>query len=116
MPSPGRDQGPLDPATKVLEMESLGVKVSLLRMHVHVVSTCTMARLCVWYVMLGTVQGVEMCRLCIGAQCKALLGAEPYQHGIQLCLGGSGRSYSWQPSLALPLLHNDRRPGTWQAL
>lgn len=30
MPSPGRDQGPLDPATKVLEMESLGVKVRLL--------------------------------------------------------------------------------------
>lgn len=27
MPSPGRNQGPLDPATKVLEMESLGVKV-----------------------------------------------------------------------------------------
>ena len=27
MPSPGRDQGPLDPATKVLEMESLGGKV-----------------------------------------------------------------------------------------
>lgn len=27
MPSPGRDQGPLDPATKVLEMESLGLKV-----------------------------------------------------------------------------------------
>ena len=30
MPSPGQDQGPLDPATKVLEMESLGVKVSFL--------------------------------------------------------------------------------------
>ena len=27
MPSPGRSQGPLDPATKVLELESLGVKV-----------------------------------------------------------------------------------------
>ena len=36
MPSPGRGQGPLDPAAKVFEMESLGVKVCLPSVFVHV--------------------------------------------------------------------------------
>lgn len=84
MPSPGRDQGPLDPATKVLEMESLGVKVgSCLYAYIPAESTHSVQS---WH-NTGLLIGMA-CPLCTGSQCEALLGAEPNKHGIQLCLGG----------------------------
>ena len=88
MPSPGRSQGPLDPATKVLEMESLGVKVYTFNRTCISPVCCVKKFLPLCLVKLQTRQ----CATCAaaGIQCEALLGAESDQHGLQFCMGKFG--------------------------
>ena len=69
----------------------------------------------------GMICGMQcISRACLlwlpGAERETVLGAEPNQHGVQLCMGGTGHSATWQPPLTFPLLYNDRRASPWQAL
>jgi hypothetical protein len=115
MPSPGRSQGPLDPATKVLEMESLGVKVKNVQSCLY--QSCLLCQETFYSVWLYFIPAV-LCATCAtaGTQCEALLGAESDQHGLQFCMGGFGCGWPWCGGLTLPVFHPDWGSGSWQAL
>ena len=126
MPSPGREQGPLDPATKVLEMESLGVKVSLVcpifcseccqdlcscRAYNHCALRKTEGRGLSYAEIFNTDLSQSA-----GTECEAVLGAKPHKHGLQLCMGSVGHCTTWQQPVTFPLLNNDWCAGPWQAV